>query len=439
MPGAQVFFVGTAAEVAHQAEPLRRHVDVQVAPPDEVVRQSRPGDLAIFYSEHFDRFRECVGRLAEKSVATIYAIDGILEWRNAWENRENEPACPWTMRPALADKVACIGENQARILRQWGNDNVEVIGLPRLDPWLVRNRPSASVEPANRTLRLLIMTAKWPGFTPEQQARTLRSLADLRDWLAQHPSVGGRPIEVTWRLTHGLERDLLVPNSLSETTGGELVQVLTRVDAVITTPSTAMLEAMLFGLPTATLDYHGVPMYVQPAWTIQHAGAIAGVVSQLASPAPSRIHYQEMLLHDELACQGSASARMADLIRRMQAVAADRLAQNRPLAFPARLVSPEPDPVVELPMAELFPAHAAFLETSIPRLRAELAHARREISLLQAEIEQLRGELGQAHRIFDQVHRHPIAGPIVRLRQKLIDRLAQLTNRKAELEQAEKS
>jgi hypothetical protein len=440
MPSSAVFFVGALNEVDHHAQPLREHLPVAVVDPAQAPTIAKAGDVAIFFSEHFDRFRECVRLLREKSVATLYAIDGILEWRNAWQNRADEPACPWTMRPALAHKVACIGRHQFRILRAWGNaEKVELIGLPRLDSLTANRFPT--LPRASKTdgpFRLLVMTAKWPGFTPEQIARTRQSLGDLRDCLNANSKSAGRSIEVTWRLTGGLAEELNVANSLSNTVGGELGQLLSRVDAVITTPSTALLEAMLYGLPTASLDYHNVPSYVQPAWTITHPGAISNVIAELQNPSPSRLFYQQSLLRDELECDGLATARMVDLIQKMQAIARQWVAANKPLQFPPNLI---PDPtagVLEFPAAELFPQHAAFGETNPLSLQAELAHARREIILLQAEIAQLRSELDQAHQIFEQIHRHPIAGPVVRLRQKLLDKWEQLSQRKTRLEALEK-
>ena len=54
-------------------------------------------------------------------------------------------------------------------------------------------------------------------------------------------------------------------------------------------------------------------------------------------------------------------------------------------------------------------------------MAGELAQARREILHLQGELAQARNELAQAHRIFDEIHSHPIAGPIVRIRQRLVN------------------
>jgi hypothetical protein len=199
-----------------------------------------------------------------------------------------------------------------------------------------------------------------------------------------------------------------------------------------------MLEAMLHDLPVATLDYHNVPSYVQPAWTIGRAEAIGPVVFQLQNPSADRRHFQTTVLRDELEYTGSAADRLAQLIRSMQKIAADCLDNQRPLSFPAQMVPLQPIDELSFPADVLFPEHAAFREADPQRLQAELAHARREILVLQANIEQLRSELGQAHAIFDQIHNHPIAGPVVRLRQKLIDAISQLSSHKAKLESLDK-
>jgi len=129
-----VYFAGNDHTVGHHAAPLESQFDVRVLSPEQILQQANPGDLAVFYTEHFDAFREASLQLGKKNVATLYMIDGILEWRNAWENSPDEVACPYTMRPALSHKIACIGASQARTLAAWGNtEKVEVVGIPRLD------------------------------------------------------------------------------------------------------------------------------------------------------------------------------------------------------------------------------------------------------------------------------------------------------------------
>ena len=149
-------------------------------------------------------------------------IDGILEWRNAWENSPDEVACPYTMRPALSHKVACIGASQARTLAAWGNaDKVEIVGIPRLDDFAMKRDDQPDAD-AGAPLSVLVMTAKTPAFTKDQLATVRRSLTDLVKWQQANPTVAGRKIEFTWRLTRGLDREFSVDNQLGNLAGGDL-------------------------------------------------------------------------------------------------------------------------------------------------------------------------------------------------------------------------
>ncbi len=433
MDGQTIYFVGTRDEIAHHAAPivdsaLAQQYPIRVLPPEDVVQQAVAGDLAIFYSEHFDRFRQACNELKKRNVATLYMIDGILEWRNAWENAVDEPACPWTMRPVLCHKVAAIGASQARVLKSWGNENkVEIVGIPRL----AHLGPVAS-RPADR-FRLLVMTAKWPGFDAHQNQITTDSLVDLKNWLDAHPTVDGKPVEVTWRLTRGLDQKIGVENRLTDLTGRELHSVLAQVDAVITTPSTAMLEAMLLGLPVALLDYHNAPKYVPAAWQITAPGQIGEVVTQLADPPAQRMTFQRRILSDVLFHSASTSAvdRMVQLVTSMLAAAAHSVGQHQALVFPDQILSDPEAAVRVLKHPDLFPDNTEFQNSNVTELQAELAHARREIKHLHREMAQLQSELDEAHSIFEQIHRHPVAGPIVRARQRMIDWFQARKERKA--------
>ena len=428
-----VYFVGSHREVAHQAAPLLAKadasLDVQVVSCDEVVAAAKRGDIAIFFSEHFDRFRQAVVSLKDKGVPTIYLVDGILEWRNAWENGPQEPACPFTMRPVLCDKVAVIGDSQARVLSSWNNGGkIEVVGIPRLDALSERWRSEQQVsKDQSDCFRVLVTTAKTPGFTPEQIETTVRSLADLKTWFDAHDSIDARPIEVTWRLTAGLEDRIGVSNELSDLSGREIQDSIAQCDAMITTPSTAMLEGMLQHKPVALLNYHRHPTYVPAAWNIHCPQSIDEVLRQLARPASECLHYQQTILADSLQVAQAASDRLIQLIHSILASAAQQTKTGKSLGFKANLL-----PVagfaqnlngvpIKLNSSEVFRDYNEFVVDAEPEaLREQLAHARREIDHLHRIQDGLKAELAEAHEIFEQIQQHPIAGPIVRIRERFL-------------------
>ncbi len=442
-----VFFVGQPHEVAHHAAPFQQALNVVIAEPHDVLEQARPGDLAIFYSEHFDRFRACCLRLNQRNVATLYLIDGILEWRNAWENCPEEVACPYTMRPVLSHKVACIGPSQQRALDAWGNvGKTEVVGIPRLDGY---PEMRSSRDHTNGTFRVLVMTAKTPGFTPQQIQTTRQSLIDLKQWQTANPTITdqrgpGEPDQTTrtefvWRLTAGLAGEIGVDNHLSNLTGGELAELLLTVDAVISTPSTAILEAMLMDLPTAVLDYHNCPHYVSTGWDICSREHIGTILTQMYERSPTRMMFQENQLADALFTQSSASRRLVDLASQMLLIAGEQVASGQAdakggLSFPAQILD-SPAPLRgELDHSRVFGNAAEFFVDDKTVLQVELSHARREISHLQRELAQIQSELDQAHQIFEQIEKHPIAGPVVRIRRKMLDLMAAIRKRKNKLD-----
>lgn len=413
---------GTELEAGHHVRALCSRLAVSCHEPEELLRRAKPGDLVLFYSEHFDRFREACIELQRRSVATLYLLDGILEWRNAWENRLEEPACPWTMRPVLSDVAACIGHSQARVLAGWGNfGRLEVVGVPRFEQQRIRFiNGEAKPRAADGRFRVLVMTAKCPGFTPSQVETTKRSLRELRDEFPKQ-LVDGRTVELSWRLTAGLDAELGVANRLTDLSGRELAEILLDYDAVISTPSTAGLEAMLAGRPVAWLDYHGTPQLVPAAWTIGHAGDIPRVIAELAQPPASKLVWQNQLLSDHIYLAEPATERLAKLVQRMLEQAREAVESGKPISFPKSLLSPPQAIENCFEHGELYPAFKEFKERDLLVAQTEWAHARREVAYLQAELRQARSELAEAHAIFDEIQKHPIAGPIVRLRQRLID------------------
>ena len=417
----QIYFVGTPEEVAHHHAPLDGRMAYQIVDAADVTQLARAGDLAIFFSEHFDRFRSAIANLKTKNVGTLYLIDGILEWRNAWENRSDEPACPFTMRPVLADKAACIGNAQARILCGWGNfEKVEVVGIPRLDS-LTRqkrylNTRSDSQSSNSSPARLLVMTAKFPSYTPEQRQQLIGSLKDLQSHLQ-----GRTEVSVTWRLTAGLDKEIGVENQLGSLSGKELATVLEQTDAVISTPSTAILESMLLGVPTATIDYTNSPAYLNTAWRISAADQIASEVSALLAPSEERLQFQRSLLADALQLGEPATQRLENLISEMLRLQSEPQVTSSDSAIARPLLTP---PAAEFAHgfdhSAMFSSFAEFQSDDKVQLQAELAHARREILHLQRQLKQIETELGQAHQIFDEINNHPVAGRIVKIRQRLL-------------------
>jgi hypothetical protein len=278
-------------------------------------------------------------RAAECGVPVLVLADGILEYRNAWRNPTQVQGN--LFQPVLGHKLACIGASQCRHVESWGNPGVcELVGLPSLDGHrLVSARPRCQEE-----FHVLVASARTPSYDQSQRADVLRQFAALRDGLTRFARTSEVPLKVTWRLTAGLAHDLGLPDESLDAAPRPLIDVLQGVDAVVSSPSTVVLESMLLGLPVAQVDFSGAPHYVQSAWTIAGSDHVLPVLAELASPPVERMLFQRVALHDALQCATPAAPRLARLVDEMCRIGDRCRAAGEPLAFPVRIL-PGPPPL----------------------------------------------------------------------------------------------
>jgi hypothetical protein len=249
--------------------------------------------------------------------------------------------------------------------------------MPRLDHLLSR-RVSPRHLPGHR---ILVMTAKNPGFTPEQAAVTLRSLQDVKSHLA---SISG--LEVLWRINKSMAEQLGTDNEMRQAASEELAAVVDRVDAVITTPSTAVLECMLMDRPVAALDYHNVPRFVPAAWTISAREHLPAAVAGLLQPSARQLAFQRDCLADCLACEGAAAPRVAALMERM--VALSRHSPRGDTGFPPNLLGASMDcSEGTSALADLYPQHPTFAIRDVAELQVRLARLQKDYDQLRQAIE----------------------------------------------------
>ncbi|MBA4147193.1 MAG: hypothetical protein H0X66_03695 [Verrucomicrobia bacterium] len=325
----------------------------------------------------------CLDAARGDGIPSLVLQDGILEWRCQYENPlfGAGGGAP-QHQPVMADKIACIGHESLRRIAGWGNDaRVELTGMPRLD--YLCSRASEPTEKPGR--RLLVMTAKNPGFNARQRETTLRSLRELKAHLDTLSH-----IQTLWRLSRGVATELGVANQLDQIASAELVGVVENVDAVISTPSTAMLEAMLLGRPVAALDYHNVPTFVRTAWVISAPEHIRTVIPELLDPPPAKIAFQQESLADNLVCDGSSVQRVCALIRKMVAFAASsNLKQCR---MPSDLLGTQSSYTFfpQKRLNQLYAGQSVFEELDPEKLQIRLARAENENTRLRADNAELK-------------------------------------------------
>lgn len=358
----------------------------------EIILEHNP-HLVICFDEHWCELGQLMGQLKRGGKATLQIMDGVLEWRRTWdygwEGHRVDGVINPINQPVLSHKIACLGRRDARIMESWGNfGKCEVVGAPRLDH-LVQKRLAGEIPKvggAERRRRILVMTAKKPGFTAEQVRITKNALIDLKAFFTRCPD-----IDVIWRLTRGLDEELGVRNTLSDLAGLEFHQLLEDVDAVITTPSTSLLEAMLMDRPVALLDYHNTPHYFEAAWSIFCEKHIEPVITELLSPPPEKMDFQQFLLEEQLASKSPAVPRLIRLIEAMLEVVKSASGGN--YEFPTRIIDDQ-DLFVNsvLPLSQMrryYPMLPVPDDIELRELKIELAAAKGTIQNLYDERDHL--------------------------------------------------
>lgn len=326
-----------------------------------------PGDASLVVSaETYDEPSVSALRCAaERGIPVLVLADGVLEYRNAWRNPTQVPGN--LFQPVLGHKLACIGASQCRHVESWGNPGVcELVGLPWLDGRLgVTARPRSQAE-----FHVLVASARTPFYDEEQRRSVLRQFAALREGLDGFARTSPVPLRVTWRLMAGLDRDLGLGAADVDSDRRPLLDVLQGVDAVISSPSTVVLESMVLGLPVAQLDFSGAPQYVQSAWTIASERHVLPVLTELGDPPPEKLAFQLVALHDALECETPAAPRLARLADEMCRIGDRCRAAGERLAFPPRILPGPPLPATSASLPRLEPDAAAL----------EVRHLRRALS-----------------------------------------------------------
>lgn len=316
-------------------------------------------------------------------VPVLHIPDGILEWRNMYEHPRalsSNGGVP-IHQPHFADKIACIGRNQARMMEAWGSlGKCEVVGCARFDSHIGNDfKKYDSIDP----FKILVTTAKTSAFTPDQKELVDSSLKDLFDYCKSVDYViNGKKIKLFCRFINVSSYNSC-NEPIEEISKGSLSDALKMVDAVVTTPSTVMLEAMLFKIPVVKLDYTNSPSFTPTIWNITAPRHIRKVFTELLNPSAQKMLHQQIILHDCLECTSPAKERLVPLVEVMIRVGKQSQKNKTELSFPYRIipVSPEVDAYVEptFDLRKLYPNHPVFSKMDTVQLQLENGQLKQEL------------------------------------------------------------
>ena len=267
-------------------------------------------DVAICSGEYDARVAIQIQLLKQWQIPCVHVMDGILDWKNMWENPRSFPENqgPPIYEPLLSDYVICTGQWQAEILKALGTQGVCLpTGLPRLDIYqeFVRKTPENTRNP-----KVLITTANTLGFTQEHIDLTLAGLLKLRKVAEEVFGVD----HIIWRIHPIYAEKLTLDSSNVQSFSKPIHEALAEINLLISTPSTVILEGMLAGTSVCQVDFTNSPCMTQTVWMIQHSAQIESTLHSMRRPTNHHIKFQAVLRDHQLAAPGNSSNLLIDLI-----------------------------------------------------------------------------------------------------------------------------
>ena len=354
-------------------------------------------DVGICTQEFGSKTALRVSAFRQMGIPVCHIVDGILEWRNLWENPRSlhEGAGLPIYQPVLSDRIVCIGDFQKVIMESLGNKGkCEPIGLPRLDAYWGIQKGRDFGKPVKD---VLVATANTAGFTGIQKEKAIRALADLKRCMDQ-PMFSKR-VRPIWRVDASVAEKLGLRAEEIDLRSAPLPMVLQEFDALVCTPSTVLLEGMLAGIPSCCLDYTNSPRMVLAAWEITAAEQMSRTLGEIVVPNIQRLAYQDTLLSHQVA-QGRATERVVGLIQSM--ARGENGSGLREDIGGGRFS-----------LGELNPNHSVFRQFSLEELQAVVGHLEKLMerdAALELENKRLQRERGLWWRVLGQVRRLRVAG-----------------------------
>jgi hypothetical protein len=283
-----------------------------------------------------------------------------------------------------------MGELQKRTLEWLGNSRVLGTGLPRLDS--LTFTPCRSGLP-RRTPQILVATANTSWFTADQQKLFLREFSRLAESLGGAPSRANVPeFKILWRVAATVAEELGVTNDLS----GNAAEALMLCDALITTPSSLAVEAMILGIPTLIFDPYACPILTPTAWHATSVDSVMELIPSLLASDERRAGFQDSLLRCIAPTDRGSASRICRVIKSV--VAGEGIPPESDESLSTKI------PLLVEPASAYIPDgeinHLRAMSASIPMLDRIIAEKQQTIDSLYRERERptLRHALGCLYR-----------------------------------------
>lgn len=247
-------------------------------------------------------------------IPTLTIQDGILEYKSSKHRFQGF----YRYRPLVSDHIAVFGEVSQKLLLSYGvaNEQIHITGSPRFD--IIEQ-----YKQKNHHLPYLLITmANRPGYGLKNIQSYYSLMEKLLIWLES------QQVPFKLRLSRGVSNigqesiykvlenpsNILIKYFDQTPTKTYLYEDLANAFAVVTTPSTVSLEAMLFDIPVVHLLPDPTLVYLQTAWSICKEENIEEVIIDLTNIDPLKMSFQNIILNDNISHRNSSIEKITKLI-----------------------------------------------------------------------------------------------------------------------------
>lgn len=332
-------------------------------------------DAIIVSDEWAPGVRACIAACKLKGIPTFHVLDGVIRWKNLFENPRSlvpENGSPF-MRPLMSDMTFVMGDLQAAVLRWLGNSMICVSGLPRFANYELKSC-SHGEHPHPR---LLLASANRPWYTETQRDFFIPAFQRLLDMLKRDCARLGVPLDC--RLSPLVGWENVEPSWLGP--HPPLHEQLQSCSALITTPSTIAVEAMLLGIPTLIFDPWADPILTPSPWVADDANAVSTLLPSLLAPSKERARLQDFIRNFTVRDSRNSTELIVNVMS--QEVAKRRAALSGSTFQPSDDVSPmEAPPIKHSYDWDLDTPHVVGLVQTIPQLVALLYQERQTMHMI---------------------------------------------------------
>ena len=247
---------------------------------------------------------------------TVTLQDGLIEYAHCCLKESTSHR----YRPIVTDFLLTFGERPKKIaLSRCQDANVIATGSPRFDEYSQYQDKSVEIGSP-----VLMTTANTPWFDSRSKKEFIKLFIEILGTLTE------LHIDFKLRLPDKVKKELMFKSPLAfnrilrsrylKGLGNPEIPLIDDVlssSAVITTPSTVALEAMILNRPVAIIRTGAFPMYLESAFELAGTDSIVPVLSGLTErhvDFDNRMAFQQIIKEENVMADGRASERVANFI-----------------------------------------------------------------------------------------------------------------------------